>query len=137
MQFFLGIFSVILSFQRGRSWLTKLSLLLVGLMVTFKYIYQVIFTLTSVIGKNNKFHQFFIGETIFCLLFWLFFVSIQNHDDNDALRYLVLFVQFKKLEKYPWKVNFTYSNTPPWVFFTIWKLYKWYQIAQNITIIIL
>ena len=74
------------------------SLLLVGLMVTFKYIYQVIFTLTSVIGKNNKFHQFFIGETIFCLLFWLFFVSIQNHDDNDALRYLVLFVKFKKPE---------------------------------------
>ena len=31
--------------------------------------------------------------------------------------------------------NFTKSNTPPWVFFTFFKLYKWYQIAQNITYI--
>ena len=29
--------------------------------------------------------------------------------------------------------NFTKSNTPPWVFFMIFKLYKWYQIAQRIT----
>ena len=27
----------------------------------------------------------------------------------------------------------TKSNTPPWVFFTFFKLYKWYQIAQRIT----
>ena len=35
----------------------------------------------------------------------------------DALRDLVLFVQFKKREKHPWRsVNFsTKSNTPPWV----------------------
>ena len=25
------------------------------------------------------------------------------------------------------------SNTLPWVFFTFFKLYKWYQIPQNIT----
>ena len=25
--------------------------------------------------------------------------------------------------------NFTKSNTPPWVFFTFFKLHKWYQIA--------
>ena len=25
------------------------------------------------------------------------------------------------------------SNAPPWVFFTFFKLYKWYQIAQRIT----
>ena len=24
-------------------------------------------------------------------------------------------------------------NTPPWVFFTFFKLYKWYQIAQRMT----
>ena len=29
--------------------------------------------------------------------------------------------------------NFTRSNTPIWVFFTFLKLYKWYQIAHNIT----
>ena len=29
--------------------------------------------------------------------------------------------------------NFTKSNTPSWVFFTFFKLYEWYQIAQGIT----
>ena len=53
----------------------------------------------------------------------------------DALRDLVLFVQFKKREKYPWCiVTFSNkSNTPPWVFFIFLKLYNWYQIAQSAT----
>ena len=60
-----------------------------------------------------------------------------------ALRDLVPFVQFKKHEKYPWRsadfskdatCNFTKINTSPWVFFTFFKLYKWYQIAECITI---
>ena len=29
--------------------------------------------------------------------------------------------------------NFTKRNTPPWVFFTFFKLYKWYQISQSIS----
>ena len=29
--------------------------------------------------------------------------------------------------------NFTKINTPPWVFFTFFKLYKCYQIAQRTT----
>ena len=29
--------------------------------------------------------------------------------------------------------NFTKSKTPPLVFYTFFKLYKWYQIAQSIT----
>ena len=29
--------------------------------------------------------------------------------------------------------NFTKISNPPWVFFTFFKLYKWYQIAQRIT----
>ena len=98
--FVLGIFSVILSFQRGEA---EQSYLILSCYFTLKYICQVIFMLTSGIGKKNKFDQFFIGETIFCLLFWLFFISIQNHDDNDVLRDLLLFVQFKKREKYLWK----------------------------------
>ena len=32
-------------------------------------------------------------------------------------------------------VKFTKSNTPTWVFFTLFKLYKWYQIAQSIFIL--
>ena len=34
--------------------------------------------------------------------------------------------------KKPKVCNFTKSNTPPWVFFTFFKLYKWYQIKQSI-----
>ena len=30
---------------------------------------------------------------------------------------------------------FTKINTPPWVFFTFFKSYKWYQIAKGITYI--
>ena len=58
-----------------------------------------------------------------------------------ALLDLVPFVQFKTCEKQPWRsakllaCNFTKSNTPPWVFFTFFKLYRWYQIAQNITFV--
>ena len=33
--------------------------------------------------------------------------------------------------------NFTKSNTPPWVYFTFFKLYKWYQIAQRITCVMM
>ena len=51
----------------------------------------------------------------------------------DALRDLIAFVQFGKREKHPWRsvtLN-TKSNTPPWVFFSFFKLYKWYQIVQR------
>ena len=52
-----------------------------------------------------------------------------------ALRDLVPFVQFKKREKHPWRsANFSNINTPPWVFFTLFKLYKWHQIGQRITL---
>ena len=29
--------------------------------------------------------------------------------------------------------NYTKSDTPPWVFFTFFKMYKWCQIGQSIT----
>ena len=65
----------------------------------------------------------------------------QNANTCDALRDLVPLVQFKKCEKHSWRsvnftkvaCNFTKINTPPWVFFTFLKLYKWYQIAQRTT----
>ena len=33
--------------------------------------------------------------------------------------------------------NFAKINTPPWVFFASFKLYKWYQFAQRITYLLL
>ena len=49
-----------------------------------------------------------------------------------ALGDLVPCAQFKKREKHPWRS----VNTPPWVFFTFFKLYEWYQIAQSITYLV-
>ena len=38
----------------------------------------------------------------------------------------------KNVKKHPWRsVTF---NTLPWVFFSFFKLYKWYQIAQSVSI---
>ena len=61
----------------------------------------------------------------------------------DALRDLVLFVQFKICEKHPWMSNLkalqveisnlTESISTPRVFSTLFKLYKFHQIAQRIT----
>ena len=32
--------------------------------------------------------------------------------------------------------NFIKINNPPWVLFTFFKLYKWYQIAQRTTYVL-
>ena len=62
----------------------------------------------KIVAKKQAFHflLFFESYVMRCL--------IQNHLYN--------------LRAY----NFTKSNTPPGVFFLFFKLYKWYQIAQNI-----
>ena len=67
----------------------------------------------------------------------------------DTLRDLVPFALYKKCEKNSWRSvslskvakvvlakawNFNKGNTPSWVFFTFFKLYKWSQIDQGITI---
>ena len=43
-----------------------------------------------------------------------------------------------KRGKHPWRsstsaCNVTKSNTPPWVFFKFFRLYKWYKMAQGTT----
>ena len=52
----------------------------------------------------------------------------------NALRDFLSIVQFKKREK---KKNdgevLLLSNIPLWEFFTLFKLYKWYQIPQSIS----
>ena len=55
----------------------------------------------------------------------------------DTLRDLVPFVQFKKRENthggvlilVKLQATTTKTNTPTWVSFTFFKLYKWYRIA--------
>ena len=54
-----------------------------------------------------------------------------------ALLDLAPFVQFKKCEKHPWRsVTLVKLKTPPWVFLTFFKSYKWYQILQSIMYIL-
>ena len=61
----------------------------------------------------------------------------------DALRDLEPFVQLNNVKSVLRGVlllvnlqvsacNFTKSNTPPWAFFTVFKLFNWYRIAQSI-----
>ena len=57
----------------------------------------------------------------------------------DALRDLTLFLQFKKREQHLWMcvTLVKLQAEAPWVFFTFLKLYKWYQIAERISYIVL
>ena len=62
---------------------------------------------------------------------------------TDALRDLILFVQFKKREnthggvlllvKLQAEAILERTNIPPWVFLTFFELYKWYRIAKRTT----
>ena len=69
-------------------------------------------------------------------------VKLLEQSICDALRDLILSVQFKKREKHSWSsvtfskaADFTKSDTAPWVFFTFFKLYKRHQIAQLTTFV--
>ena len=64
--------------------------------------------------------------------------------DNKNTEYLTLticgalrVVQFRKRENTHGGVlilvKLAKINTPPWVFFKFFKLYKWYRIVQHIT----
>ena len=59
-------------------------------------------------------------------------------DIGDALGDLVPFVQLKKREKRQWRsITFSFSlpklTLTALVFFTFFKLCKWYQFAQSVT----
>ena len=58
-----------------------------------------------------------------CTIWYNFFISNNVKRTQGGVPPLV------KLKTY-----FTISNTPPWVFFTFLKLYKWLQIVLHITL---
>ena len=59
---------------------------------------------------------------------WYHFYDLKNAKNTHG-RMLILV----KLQAGACK--FFKSNTPPWVFFTVFKLYKWYQIAQSVSMV--
>ena len=101
----------------------------------------------SVFNSSHKFSflwQWFVpiltpNLPLLFIIFYMVFKAMWTYI-CDVLRDLVPFVQFKKREKHPQR-NATFSkvksNTPPWVFFMFFKLYKWYKIAHCITFWIL
>ena len=96
-----------------------------------KYHAKVFFWLADIFIKNGLLHR---GPLFFVCRSVESWISLEV-SYCDALRKLVSFVQFKKRKRYPWRSvpeasNFTKSNAPPWVFFTFFKLFELYQIAQ-------
>ena len=55
---------------------------------------------------------------------WHHLHNLKNMKNSHGRVFLLVKLQAFSLTK---------SNTPPWVFFVFFKLYKWYQIAQHIT----
>ena len=55
-------------------------------------------------------------------------ISLERHATDIRLLTGLLLSHFWLLA-----CNFTKSNTPPWMFFTFFKLCKWFQITQRIT----
>ena len=61
----------------------------------------------------------------FCAI-WYHLYNLKNMKNTHGG--MLLLVKLQALA-----YNFTKSNTPPWVFFTFLKLYKWNRIAQSTT----
>ena len=101
---------------------------------------------TKTLGMNS------LVFPLLCLLIYKYIVFICSRYICDALRHLVPFAKFKH-EKHPWRSD-TFSKvadlslqlywpqqpvtlkkriTPPWVFFTFFKLYIWQYIVQSAT----
>ena len=57
---------------------------------------------------------------------WYHLCNIKNVKNTNGGVLILVTLQVKAC-------NFTKIDTPPRVFFTFFKLYKWYQIAQRIT----
>ena len=57
---------------------------------------------------------------MFCAI-WSHLYNLKNVKNTDRVVLLLV------------KLQVTRSNIPPWVFFTFFKLYKWYEIVQRIT----
>ena len=71
---------------------------------------------------------------------WTFRVGVLRGILNPCIILLCLLgaLLFLKVDSYDggccsFKVNYILLNTPLWVFFTFFKLFKWYQIAQRTT----
>ena len=84
-------------------------------------------------GFNNsascyRINTAFTTEYVMCCTIWYHLYNLKNVKNTHGGVLILVKLQAD------W--NFIKINTPPWVFFTLLKLYKWYQIAQRITYVI-
>ena len=73
----------------------------------------------------------FISLHVMCCAIWYHLYYIKNVKNTHG-GVLILVVKLQTSA-----CNFTKINSPPWVFFTFFKLYRWYQIGQRTTILCL
>ena len=59
-------------------------------------------------------------------MIWCHMYNLKNVENTHGVVLLLVKLQASAC-------NFNKSNTPPWLFFTFFKLYKWYHIAQRVT----
>ena len=79
--------------------------------------------ITACRSKFMNERQTMISHVMYCTI-WYYLYNLKNMKKTHGG--VLLLVKPATLLK---------SNTPPWLFFTFFKLRKWYQIAQSITYI--
>ena len=62
---------------------------------------------------------------MFCAI-WYHYYNLKNAKNTHGGVFLLVILRAQIC-------HITKSSTPPWVFFTYFKLYKWYQIAQSVS----
>ena len=88
----------------------------------------------------SKYCDTIIKQLLTSKKFSIFYINLATTDDAVIVKITWLKVNSMTSKHDLWDLlmlyqacNFTKINTPPWVFFTFFKLYKWYQIAQRTT----
>ena len=66
----------------------------------------------------------FVNVMRYEIWYYLYNLKIAKNTHGEVLLLVKLYAS---------ACNFTKSNTPPWIFFTLFKLCKWYQIAQSVS----
>ena len=74
------------------------------------------------------FQYTFLNKTIYVMRYAIWYHLYNLKNVKNTHKGVLILVKLQS-EAY----NFTKINTPSWVFFTYFKLYKWYHIAQRTT----
>ena len=86
-----------------------------------------LFSMSNFMSKNEyKCSPAFYSLFVVCCAIWYRLYNLKNVKNTHRGVLILVKLQAETC-------NFTEINTPPWVIFTFFKLYKRYQLAQRIT----